>query len=200
MTSPLTTQQLNELKPLAAVITKALRETPVRLGSDDWADSLGSELVVRVAAYMGGVLGPDAGVLAEVQAERERQDARWGEQNHPDGTGALSCVLERDKARQGCESAFQRGAGTWMHVLIEEVFEAFAEEDPAKLRAELVQVAAVAVAWIAAIDRRPADITERGCPGFEKEYQGVSDAKRRLANCKHCGKPRDGHAAVSSVV
>jgi DNA repair exonuclease SbcCD ATPase subunit len=31
------------------------------------------------------------------------------------------------------------------------------------------------------------------CPGFEKEYQGVSDAKRRLANCKHCGQPRTAH-------
>jgi hypothetical protein len=52
----------------------------------------------------------------------------------------------------------------------------------------------------AATLERDADITERGCPGFEKEYQGVSDAKRRLANCKHCGKPRAVHAAVSSVV
>lgn len=33
------------------------------------------------------------------------------------------------------------------------------------------------------------------CPGFEKEHQGVSDAKRRLANCKHCGQPRTAHAA-----
>ncbi|MFG2352630.1 hypothetical protein [Streptomyces sp. NPDC048521] len=37
------------------------------------------------------------------------------------------------------------------------------------------------------------------CPGFEKEYQGVSDAKRRLANCKHCGQPRTAHAAVSAA-
>ncbi|MFE4420386.1 hypothetical protein [Streptomyces sp. NPDC056817] len=34
------------------------------------------------------------------------------------------------------------------------------------------------------------------CPGFEREYQGVSDAKRRLANCKHCGQPRTAHAAT----
>lgn len=48
----------------------------------------------------------------------------------------------------------------------------------------------------AATLERDADITERGCPGFEKEYQGVSDAKRRLANCKHCGKPWAKHHAV----
>jgi hypothetical protein len=47
----------------------------------------------------------------------------------------------------------------------------------------------------AATLERDADITERGCPGFEKEHLGVSDAKRRLANCKHCGKPRNAHAA-----
>lgn len=144
------------LKPLAAVIENAIQNAPVRLGTDDWGTVLAARLLADVAAYMGRTLGPDARILAEVQAERERQDARWGEQNHPNGTGALSCVLERDKARQGCENAFQRGDGTWMHVLIEEVFEAFAEEDPAKLRAELVQVAAVATNWIGAIDRRTA--------------------------------------------
>jgi hypothetical protein len=48
----------------------------------------------------------------------------------------------------------------------------------------------------AATLERDAGIAERGCPGFEKEYMGVSDAKRRLANCKHCGKPRAAHAAA----
>lgn len=37
---------------------------------------------------------------------------------------------------------------------IEEVLEAFAEADPDRLRAELVQVAAVATKWIQALDRR----------------------------------------------
>lgn len=91
-----------------------------------------------------------------VDAERQNQIAKWGDQHHPDGTGALSQVLEADKARQGCKNAFARGDGTWMHVLIEEVFEAFAEEDPVKVRAELVQVAAVCAAWIADIDSRGA--------------------------------------------
>lgn len=42
---------------------------------------------------------------------------------------------------------------TWWHILREEVFEAAAEESPAKLRAELVQVAAVALKMIDAIDQ-----------------------------------------------
>ena len=48
----------------------------------------------------------------------------------------------------------ERGSLAWDGILLEEVYEAFAEEDPIKLRSELVQVAAVAVQWIAAIDRR----------------------------------------------
>ncbi|MEY9934267.1 hypothetical protein ABH926_008932 [Catenulispora sp. GP43] len=39
-------------------------------------------------------------------------------------------------------------------MLLEEVYEALAEVDPAALRAELVQVAAVAAAWVEDIDSR----------------------------------------------
>lgn len=90
----------------------------------------------------------------EVLGERERQDARWGEQNHPDGTGDLVEVADAVFTRQLCDDAFRDGEGTWLHILAEEVAEAFAESDPAKLRVELIQVAAVAVAWVEAIDRR----------------------------------------------
>jgi hypothetical protein len=55
-----------------------------------------------------------------------------------------------------CQSAADGGYLDWLHILREEVAEAFAESDPAKLRAELVQVAAVAVNWVEAIDRRAA--------------------------------------------
>lgn len=154
MSIDLTPEQQDALRPLAAVIEEAIKKAPIRLGYDDWGTVLAAQLLADVSAYMGRTLGPDAAILAEVQAERGRQDARWGEQNHNDGTGSLTQVIEADKAREGCKAAFGRGDGTWMHVLIEEVFEAFAEEDPVKLRAELVQVSAVAAAWIAAIDRR----------------------------------------------
>lgn len=93
-------------------------------------------------------------VLAEVRAERARQDAKFGEQNHPDGTGYPGSEGHADYWRQRCQTAFADDAGTWGHVLLEEVFEALAEADPAQLRTELVQVAAVAVAWAEAIDRR----------------------------------------------
>jgi hypothetical protein len=97
-----------------------------------------------------------ARVLADIGAERVAQNEKWGEQNHPDGTGNRSQQERAEFARRWCESAFESGYGTWADVLNEEVAEAQAERDPAKLRAELVQVAAVAAAWIEAIDRRTA--------------------------------------------
>lgn len=36
------------------------------------------------------------------------------------------------------------------------------------------------------------------CPGFEKEYQGESDAKRRLPRCKFCRQPRTAHPEVEA--
>jgi len=50
------------------------------------------------------------------------------------------------QSRQGNWGKFLVGAEGWAG--------AIAERDPAKLRAELIQVAAVAVQWIQAIDRR----------------------------------------------
>lgn len=96
-----------------------------------------------------------AEVLAEIAAERERQDAKWGEQNHHDGTGP-GYKTAADSARAECDQAAALGLVTYRHILTEEVQEAFAETDPARLRAELVQVAAVAVAWIQKLDREKA--------------------------------------------
>jgi hypothetical protein len=101
-----------------------------------------------------------ADVLAEIADERERQDAKWGEQSHPDGTGHKKFAAMRDAARAACEraaahgSVTENGYVTWRHILREEFYEALAETDPKALRAELIQVAAVATAWVEAIDRR----------------------------------------------
>lgn len=111
----------------------------------------------------------------DVTTERARQDAKWGEQNHPDGTGERSIPLGRivyhgpavpengDKhyafglalmAKQATDQAARAGTVTWADILLEEVFEALAEGDTARLRTELIQVAAVAQQWAEAIDRR----------------------------------------------
>ncbi|MBD3753439.1 MAG: hypothetical protein IE935_13740 [Micrococcales bacterium] len=117
-------------------------------------------------------------VLDEVARERARQDAKWGEQNHPDGSGPRVSLMSpilgapsdkwgdrvgvhlalmrelRDNAVATTDQRAVTGELTWRDILLEEVFEAFAEEDPARLRAELIQVAAVATQWVEAIDRR----------------------------------------------
>lgn len=97
------------------------------------------------------------GVLYEVQMERSRQDAKWGQQNHPDGTapdGVAKAKEIADAARKVCDHMAATKKLTWMHIFTEEVMEAFAETDELKLRVELIQAIAVGVAWVEAIDRR----------------------------------------------
>ena len=103
-------------------------------------------------------------VLSEVLGERTRQLAKWGEQNHPDGTGSSvvwsftgPAAYVADCAKTTTDAAAQLGTLTWRDILLEEVAEAFAEEDKQKLRTELIQVAAVSAAWVEAIDRRIAE-------------------------------------------
>jgi hypothetical protein len=145
---------LQPLAPLARTIAETVRDTPVRLGTPEGAADLVAQLTVKVAAYMGRELGSDAKILGEIQAEREQQDAKWGEQNHPDGTGLPFSRALADNARANCQAAADAGEVTWRLISDEEHAEAMAESDPLKLRAELIQDAAVKVAWIAAIDRR----------------------------------------------
>jgi hypothetical protein len=92
-------------------------------------------------------------VLAEVAVERVHQDVKWGEQNHPDGTGRPGDNEESTRLRAACQ-ANGPDRDNWRDILAEEIAEAFAETDPVMLRLELIQAAAVAVAWVAAIDRR----------------------------------------------
>lgn len=94
-------------------------------------------------------------VVQEVLSERGAQGRKWGEQNPPDGTGGAYDANMADLWRKACQREFDEGRGTWKVILLEEVYEALAEADPVDLRAELLQVAAVAVAWVEAIDRRP---------------------------------------------
>jgi hypothetical protein len=60
-------------------------------------------------------------------------------------------------ARTSCEGRFRQGEGTWADILVEEVAEAIEAavlHGDEGLRAELVQVAAVAACWVECIDRR----------------------------------------------
>jgi NTP pyrophosphatase (non-canonical NTP hydrolase) len=73
-------------------------------------------------------------ILLEVAGERGSQLRKWGVQRHTDAV--------------------------WLAILHEETGEAaraILEADEENMRAELIQVAAVAVAWVEDIDRRRAD-------------------------------------------
>lgn len=94
-------------------------------------------------------------ILDDVIAETVRADEKFGPQyDIPNGTGFFWQQHEAVLARMTCQSAFAAGDGTWHAILHEEVAEAFAESDPTLLRAELLQVAAVALRWVDAIDER----------------------------------------------
>ena len=117
----------------------------------------------------------------DVIDERMRQLDKWGVQDHPSvapelkasadrlrasgypASYAVACVF-RDlgiptatRAREDCQARSAKG-DTWAHIIVEELAEAVEAAtlhgDGPELRAEVVQVAAVAVAWLEALDRR----------------------------------------------
>lgn len=102
---------------------------------------------------------PRERIVADLLAERDRQETKFPDQHLEAGTSS-SFVNQtiRDMFREGTDVAAGIGTVTWKHVLREEVYEAFAEDEPDKLRVELVQVMAVAARWIEDIDRCGADL------------------------------------------
>lgn len=106
-----------------------------------------------------------AKVLQDVAAERSRQVERYGlNATTPDGTGPKTAWLGpytsdpaadiEQRLRDDYLDYAEDAPVTWVHLVREEVAEAFAEPDPAKLRAELVQVAALCVSWCERLDAR----------------------------------------------
>lgn len=98
----------------------------------------------------------DTGPLVDIHDERGRQDAKWGLQSHPDGTGGELARDLCDAMKAAVDLDARDGGTNWASILTEEILEAFAETDPTTLRTELVQSGAVIAAWIEHIDRRAA--------------------------------------------
>lgn len=96
-------------------------------------------------------------VLAEVRAERRAQYEKWGQQDRPslpvDFDISMAKLNER-VAKSMVETASALGTLSFHDILFEEIHEAVASENEEDMRAELIQVAATAVAWVEAIDRR----------------------------------------------
>lgn len=128
--------------------------------SENYSDRGRSAMVRRYVGLRRRAVHPQdrtiGAVLAEVAGERHRQVHKWGIQHRPDGTGGPVMRDQAESMKSRCQYLAEHGGADWRAVLLEEVYEALAEEDPAALRAELVQVAAVAAAWIEDIDSRTA--------------------------------------------
>lgn len=121
--------------------------------------------------------------LREVQEERQRQDAKWGEQNHDDYR--------------------------WLAILTEEVGELaqamlhsqFGGEHAGTERTELVQVAAVAVQWLECMGRRETAAPATACRWVDQDDYWQTDCgelwtliadgptENGMNYCPKCGRP-----------
>lgn len=129
-------------------------------------------------------------VLNDVAEERARQFAKYGtNEATPHGTGPEvrwlgpytgdSASAVEATLRNDYEDYEEDQPVTWVHLLREEVAEAFAEDDPVRLRAELLQVAALAVSWVEKLDGVPdapevADPTPRRATANEPQCGAVN--------------------------
>jgi hypothetical protein len=99
-------------------------------------------------------------VLGMVMREREQQVARYGHnQDLENGTGpevlwlgnthAYLSALPAERIELALRKEYERHEQpTWMHLVREEIAEAFKEDDPTRLEEELIQVAALCVSWV----------------------------------------------------
>lgn len=93
-------------------------------------------------------------VLRDVIDERSRQTIKWGVQKYPDGTGKPTSRTYEEAAKALNDYDKEHNETNWARILEEEFWEALATTNPKSLREELIQVAAVAVAWVEDLDTR----------------------------------------------
>ncbi len=104
-------------------------------------------------------------LFAAIQREQDRQIAKWGVQDHP-SFDANAIKEERvtlcNTLKGMVDASARRGTLVWEEIMSEEVAEAFCEMDnDENLKAELIQIAAVALSWIESINRKKAQEDEQ---------------------------------------
>lgn len=115
-------------------------------------------------------------VLQEVWGERDRQDAKWGQQNWPVGnTPSENRILAEGMAKHSCDSKLADKTATWVDILNEEFTEFAAAVDEDEARTELLQVAAVAVAAVERIDRLRRDRVQADLNSARETINGYRD-------------------------
>lgn len=99
-------------------------------------------------------------VINDIIKERTRQDERWGIQHHSDESSDYFAWQSFPKTSDGMRWLNDKRVDTcqlaWDGILYEELVEAFEELgiSQVNLRKELIEVAAVCVAWVQDIDSR----------------------------------------------
>lgn len=116
-----------------------------------------------------------SGAQSAMLSERWRQRAKWGEQNHDDSTWALILGEEFGEVQQAI------------------LHDRFGGKSAGTVRAELVQVAAVALAWIECIDRRAAQAAREKASGLsDPELKPLGHSSWNAA--PNAVKPQPGEA------
>lgn len=83
-------------------------------------------------------------IFSEVAQELVKAEVKHGPQMHiPLGCGNRAFGTLSEYYKERTDIAFSHGRGTWMHIAREEAYETFAEDEPAKIRAEALQAAAM---------------------------------------------------------
>jgi len=128
-------------------------------------------------------------IFEEIAAERQRQNDKWGEQNHP-MLDRLDYVMQCKSLQDYFRRKLKAGEVDWHNILLEEVYEAFAETDPARQREEMIQVAAVAVQIIEYLDRQKNGSLDKFAKEFvEKTLPHRKKKATQVEICVHCGQP-----------
>lgn len=127
-------------------------------------------------------------IANEIATERQAQVARWGQQDHPSTYSPVDrerAAKNADRWKEINDARVEADRLTWDGILLEEVWEALAEEDLTNRRMELIQVAAVAAAEVEAIDRRVATEAAAAAIAFA-EADSASETRTCPATEKDC--------------
>lgn len=140
-------------------------------------------------------------IFESVIEERDRALAKWGIQNHPDGTQDSEWNRRaRDHQREIVDQQAEGGMGgsNWYDILLEEVFEAGAETDLVALDKELCQVMQVCTVWREDLQRRQTAVavTEAAAERLNErdaaEMRAVAGkwvSEPAMASLAHGGRP-----------
>lgn len=134
----------------------------------------------------------DLRTLGRVLTERDRQDRKWGEQNHDNFTFVAVLTEEVGEVAQAALQAHHENDGP--------------ERDDTDVAEELVQTAAVAVNFLGAIERRTAPRRRvylsgpiAGVPDFRERFAAAGNAARAQLGdveivdpCEVAGLSHDG--------